>query len=192
MNTLRTTQQSVRVAIALMAVAAAAYTPVAAQDSGVLGLYMDDIGTMGDKFVELADAMSADQFAWRPMDGVRSVSEVYMLMAAEYYAIPAAWGADAPEGVQTGQGFFGRMAQVTEKAAVLDHLKKSLAYYKAAVGNLTEADLHRTISFFGRDRPVIGALVIITGDQHEHLGQAIAYARTNHVVPPWTARANQN
>jgi hypothetical protein len=24
------------------------------------------------------------------------------------------------------------------------------------------------------------------GDQHEHLGQSIAYARTNGVVPPWS------
>jgi uncharacterized damage-inducible protein DinB len=23
-------------------------------------------------------------------------------------------------------------------------------------------------------------------DQHEHLGQSIAYARTNGVVPPWS------
>jgi len=28
----------------------------------------------------------------------------------------------------------------------------------------------------------------IASRSHEHLGQSIAYARMNHVVPPWTAR----
>jgi len=26
----------------------------------------------------------------------------------------------------------------------------------------------------------------VGGDLHEHLGQLIAYARTNHIVPPWS------
>jgi uncharacterized damage-inducible protein DinB len=32
----------------------------------------------------------------------------------------------------------------------------------------------------------LGALMLILTDQHEHLGQSIAYARSNGVVPPWS------
>jgi len=31
-----------------------------------------------------------------------------------------------------------------------------------------------------------GALMLILNDQHEHLGQSIAYARSNSVVRPWS------
>jgi hypothetical protein len=29
------------------------------------------------------------------------------------------------------------------------------------------------------------------GDAHEHLGQAVAYARENGIVPPWTVEAQK-
>ena len=31
-----------------------------------------------------------------------------------------------------------------------------------------------------------GAILMATGDMHEHLGQLIAYARANQIVPPWS------
>lgn len=197
MHKLRTIRHTVGATLAL-AVAAAA--PATAQDHGehdtdgpnVAALYAGDAGTLGDKFIELAGAMSADQYTWRPMEGVRSVSEVYMLMAAEFYMVPSAWGAKAPEGIEAGPQLFQSLSTVTAKADVARHLDKSVAYYKQALGSLTNEDLHRTVTFFGRERPLISVLVMMTGDMHEHLGQAIAYARMNHVVPPWTARQNQN
>ena len=53
--------------------------PVSAQKAG----FEEDFETMRGKFTSLAEAMGADTYDWRPMDGVRSVSEVYMLIAAE-------------------------------------------------------------------------------------------------------------
>jgi hypothetical protein len=44
---------------------------------------------------------------------------------------------------------------------------------------------------FGRDTTQRGAFMMITGHTGEHLGQSIAYARMNGVVPPWTADAEQ-
>jgi uncharacterized damage-inducible protein DinB len=32
---------------------------------------------------------------------------------------------------------------------------------------------------------------ILVSDAHEHLGQAVAYARENGVVPPWTVAAQK-
>ena len=42
------------------------------------------------------------------------------------------------------------------------------------------------VKLFGRDMTKQGALMLILEDQHEHLGQSIAYARSNGVVPPWS------
>jgi len=32
---------------------------------------------------------------------------------------------------------------------------------------------------------------ILVADAHEHLGQSVAYARVNGIVPPWTAEAQK-
>jgi hypothetical protein len=37
-----------------------------------------------------------------------------------------------------------------------------------------------------------GALMLILNDQHEHLGQSIAYARSNSVVPPWSEQERRS
>ena len=42
---------------------------------------------MRGKFVGLAEAFPQDKYTWRPMDGVRSVSEVLMLAAIEGYCV---------------------------------------------------------------------------------------------------------
>lgn len=150
--------------------------------------YSTDIETMEGKFIELAEAFPADKYSWRPMEGTRTVSQVFMLIVAENYAIPSMWGAGPAEGVPAGNEVFQTMPQVTDKAEVMDHLRKSFTYYRSAVDNLDAESLHRTVQFFGQERTVNESIFIITGDMHEHLGQAIAYARMNQIVPPWTAR----
>jgi uncharacterized damage-inducible protein DinB len=167
--------------------------PLAAQEHGhtatPVAHYMEDFEAMESKFLDLADAMSAEQYAWRPMEGVRSVSEVFMLIAAENYMIPAFWDAVPPEGMTVEPALWGQLRQVTEKDQVIEHLKKSYAYYNQALAHVTAEQLHEKIDFFGQEKTVNDAIFLIAGDAHEHLGQAIAYARMNKVVPPWTARA---
>ena len=87
---------------------------------------------------------------------------------------------------------FGAMAAITDKATIMELLRKSFVHCKEAVANLTDEQMHSEIQFFGAERPVHEAIYLILGDMHEHLGQAIAYARMNQVVPPWTARAQAN
>ncbi len=157
---------------------------VLAQGLDVKGHVLDDLKAMQCKFTELAGAMESEQYGWRPMEGVRSVSEVYMLIATENYFLPSIWGEEAAEGAVT----FETMNAVTEKPAVLEHLEMSFACCMESIKGLSDAQLSTKIQFFGRERTVAEALYGMASDMHEHLGQAIAYARSNHVVPPWTAR----
>ena len=175
--------------LAWLALAICIAPPVHAQGAA---RYLGDLETMESKFTELAEAMGSDSYSWSPMEGVRSVSEVYMLIVAENYVIPGSWGAEPPEGMDVGMTAFRDLAEVTDKAEVVEHLKESFVYCRETVGSLSDEQLHSTVQFFGRERTVDEVLFLIIGDMHEHLGQAIAYARMNQVVPPWTARAEAN
>ena len=160
--------------------------------SGMRAQYLSDFETMQTKFKELAGAMDADSYGWQPMDGVRTVSEVFMLIVAENYVVPSAWGATPPDGITPGFGLFTELpANVTDKADVLAALETSAAYLLNAVGSLSDAQMGETIRMFGQEGVLQESLILVVGDMHEHLGQAIAYARMNKVVPPWTARQGQ-
>ena len=178
-------------ALAVVPVLAAA--PAMAQGSagGMRAQYAADFETMETKFTELAGAMDAEMYDWRPMDGVRTVSEVFMLIVAENYFVPAAWGAAPPDGITPGFALFGELAEVTDKRDVLDQLEKSAGYLLEAVAALSDEQMHETVQMFGQEGTLEASLLLVVGDMHEHLGQAIAYARMNQVVPPWTARQGQ-
>ena len=62
----------------------------------VKAAFMADVDAMQVKFLRLAEAFPQDKYTWRPMEGVRSVSEVLMLAAMEGYSfIPTSFGGKA-------------------------------------------------------------------------------------------------
>src|SRR5262250_2052039 len=66
--------------------------------AAVKAAFIADLDAMKVKFVGLAQAFPPDKYTWRPMEGVRSVSEVLMLVAFEGYAfIPSSFGGQAAE-----------------------------------------------------------------------------------------------
>src|SRR5262249_19061283 len=80
----------------------------------------------------------------------------------------------------------GRGAQVIEPEKLQEALKTSYANLQKAIEGLSDADLKAPVKLFGRDMTKEEAVRYLFGDQHEHLGQSIAYARSNGVVPPWS------
>ncbi len=179
-NALPSTARPSILALAAVAIVAA---PTAAQKA----TYVEDFGAMSGKFTALAEAMPSSTYGWRPMDGVRSVSEVYMLIVAEAYYLPSFWDGAPPEGMEINNQIFADLSAVTDKAEVAEHLAASLAYAAAALEGLPEDRLEAVIPFFGQERTIDEAIYLLLVDMHEHLGQAIAYARSNEVVPPWSA-----
>jgi hypothetical protein len=53
----------------------------------------------------------------------------------------------------------------------------------------TTSALTRDIDYFGTPAPLGGVLATIDTHIAEHLGQLIAYARVNGIVPPWSLPA---
>jgi hypothetical protein len=56
---------------------------------------------------------------------------------------------------------------------------------------LTAFGADKPQKMFGRQSTLHGSFTMITGHLGEHLGQSIAYARVNGVVPSWTEDAQQ-
>ena len=148
--------------------------------------YLGQLEDLQGKFLQLAEAFPADKYAWRPAPGVRSVGEVFMHVASEYYAwSPRSFGATpSPVVTMTREGLQQFEANAT-KENVLKHLKEGYTYGRQAVEGVDPATLVGTRKFFGADATTADIALGMSGDLHEHLGQLIAYARMNGVKPPW-------
>ena len=133
------------------------------------------------KMVSLAEAIPQDKYSWRPMEGVRSVSEVYMHMALSNFRLPQFLGMKAPVEISP------EMEKITDKAKVVEMLRQSFQHVRQAATNTPEADWNKTVTFSGRNINTGEAFIRAAFGMREHLGQSIAYARMNRVVPPWTA-----
>lgn len=153
--------------------------------AAVKASFMADLDGLHTKFLGLAEAFPQDKYAWRPMDGVRSVSEVLMLAAMEGYSfIPNSFGGK-PATLGTREEM-AALRTLSDKAKVIDHLNKGFAYAKAQLQGIDAATLTGKRQVMGREMSVVDGVIAVGGDLHEHLGQMIAYARTNHIVPPWS------
>jgi hypothetical protein len=180
---------------ALVGVAVAAVTvvtPARAQDvltkesaAVVKAAFLADLENLRSKFVQLAQAFPQDKYSWRPMEGVRSVNEVLMLAATEGYSfIPTTFGAKAADLGSREEA--AKLRTLSDKAQVIDHLNKGFAYAKQQVEAVDPATLTGKRRVMGQERSIVEGMLFVGGDLHEHLGQLIAYARTNHIVPPWS------
>jgi len=144
--------------------------------------FMGKFNYAAQRLVALAEAMPEAAYGWRPGGGVMSVEEVYMHIARyNYYYPESSLGIKAPEDVDVPN-----LESITGKAVVVEHLRRSLAHVREAVEPMTEEDLRRSATLYGRDTQAWAVLFQLLTHLSEHLGQSIAYARTNGVVPPWS------
>jgi uncharacterized damage-inducible protein DinB len=150
---------------------------VQAQPAKFQAAFGEDAGTLSKKFTGLAQVM-AGKYEWKPGQGVRSIGDVFNLIVEENRLL-----ADALTG-KTNTG--AEPAPITDPGKMQDALKASYANLQKAITGLSDNDLQTHVKLFGEDMTKQGAVMLILEDQHEHLGQSIAYARTNGVVPPWS------
>ncbi len=77
---------------------------------------------------------------------------------------------------------------VTDQAKIVQNLKDSFAHVRQAVSGLSDADMTKEAKMFGRAQNYQTILFFYANHMHEHLGQLIAYARQNGIVPPWSKK----
>ncbi len=160
---------------AAMLAATAASAQMAAQ-STLQNTLASDAARLSDKFAGLAKAMSG-KYDWKPGQGVRSAGDVFNLIVGENKMLAALLTGAAPP---------ARGTPITEPAQMQEALTSSYAAVKTALAGLSDNDLKAAVKIFGMDSTKQAAAMMLLSDQHEHLGQSIAYARSNAVVPPWS------
>jgi len=146
----------------------------------VKSLVIADLKETREKIVGLAQAMPEDKYAWTPRPGVRSVGEVYIHIARANFTFPTAWGVPPPPAKE-----LGRMPY-PKKERVVQLLDMSFDFLQNYIAGIPDSQLSQPRDFHGRQMTLAAILFHIAGHEHEHLGQSIAYARMNGVVPPWS------
>jgi uncharacterized damage-inducible protein DinB len=148
--------------------------------AGVWEGYDGEWGHVSRQLVALAEAIPSDKYAWRPGPGVRSTGEVFMHIAIANFFLLSATGdkePDVPDSMEKS---------VTSKADIIDWLKRSLEAVKAARAQLKPGDLQKRVKIDGKVTNVDAMYLRIIIHDNEHMGQLVAYARMNGIVPPWS------
>ena len=150
--------------------------------SGYRAEVLAEVRIQEDKFTRLAEAIPADKYTWRPASDVRSIAEVFLHVSAANYSLPKLVGTPSPPGMDVPK----LEKSTTEKARVIAALRDSFAHEQEAIRNMRDADLEKSMDWFGGKITERGILLFMTRHGAEHLGQSIAYARSVGIVPPWT------
>jgi uncharacterized damage-inducible protein DinB len=159
----------------------------AAAPTGVKGEMLMWFKDAEGKLIQLAEATPEEKYAWRPAKDVRSTGEVFMHVVTANYGIPSFWGVKTPEGFN----FATNEKSLSKKADIVAALKTSFAAMEQGFLATPDADLDKPAEFFGMKSTVRGGYLLLLSHAHEHLGQSIAYARSNGIVPPWTAKQQE-
>jgi uncharacterized damage-inducible protein DinB len=144
--------------------------------------FLTNFDDVTKKIISLAEAIPEEKYTWRPAQGVRSVSEVFMHITGANLMIPTMLGVKMPAGLITRDS----EKTVTKKAEVIPLIRKSVDHSRAAISEGLQGDVNKPTKVFGRDSTYGGASLLIVSHLHEHLGQLIAYARSVGVTPPWS------
>lgn len=145
--------------------------------------FLDEVSYYEQRFLRLADAIPAEKYNWRPVEGVRTIGEVYMHVVSANYGFARMLGIPTPAGVDPK----AIMASSGDKVKVIQALKDSFAHFRTAILAIKDSDLDKEIKTPRGQTTIRGSFFLISGHYGEHLGQSIAYARSIGVVPPWTA-----
>ncbi len=138
------------------------------------------------KLIQLASVVPPEKFGWQPAPGVRSFGEVCLHVAGGNYEIGAMWGMKVPAGVNLEK----IEQQGADKGNAVAAMRVSFEQVRESIAAMPDSEVEKSITYFGHPGTVRLALIETAVHAHEHLGQAIAYARMNGIVPPWTAAAN--
>ena len=172
------------------AVAVAMMLPPAlsAQAQSLKDFHVADVEDLRSKFVALATALPEDRYDWKPMEGTRSVRDVLVLVAAEANVFPANWGLPAADGAAKGyRAESARLdASLGTRALLIAELDRSFGYLSRSLAGMSDSARAADGATFGREIRVDAGITLALSDLHEHLGQLIAYARMNRIVPPWS------
>ena len=170
--------------IAMLAGVVVLAAPVEAQVASTAPGFVSEVMRQFDesmtKLIALAEAMPAEKYGWSPGAGVMTVAKVYGHIARYNYLYPAtSLGAKAPDGRDADDA-----ENLTDKTQLVARLRESRDHVRTVVAGLS--DPSQGTRQYGRAVPQWSVLLQLVTHMNEHLGQSVAYARMNAIVPPWS------
>lgn len=135
--------------------------------------------------VESAELLEEVQYAFRPVESVRTFGQLLTHIAGANYVFCAAARGEAPPHAEDAFE-----ASVTARADIIRVLGESMAYCDVAYERATDQSLADTVEapFTGDTTPRIGVLIGNIGHLNEHYGNLVTYFRINGIVPPSSRR----
>jgi hypothetical protein len=184
----------------LLAVALAPILPAQEKISQARQELLDPFMGAAGECLALAKAVPEEKYTWRPMEGVRSFGEVFVHMAGSTLLFCSYAGLKPPPGaahdlaaVYMKRGFempeiFASEKAIKTKAQTVEIMDQAFHLARDLIRQMPDSDLEKHIDFFGQSITMRGLLIRMGDHLSEHLGQSIAYARINHIVPPWSQK----
>ena len=173
----------------LLALAALLVPAVAvAQDvpAGIRGELIASMKDAGGKIEELSTAIPDGKYTWKPSKDVRSTGQVFLHVVQMNYVLPTFFGVQPP---MSKDELAKLDSQTMDPARIRQMLRESYAWAEKAIADTPDSSLDTPTMFFDVEKmSKRAAMLALESHSHEHLGQLIAYARANNIVPPWTAR----
>lgn len=137
--------------------------------------------------VALAKAVPEEKYAWTPGPGVRSFQQVFLHIALANRLLMKIADATPKEEIEKIIAANEQAErQPINKEKTVAEVSESFAAVHQYLDAVTARSLGREADFFGTATTKRGVLVFLDSHIGEHLGQAIAYARMNGIVPPWS------
>jgi uncharacterized damage-inducible protein DinB len=147
--------------------------------------------TIRRDLAEAAEAMPAEDYAFKPTPQVRSFAELVGHVAnANFFFCSQAAGTKSPA--------TANYERIADKAALVKALNDSLAFCDGIYDSTTDANFNQpaTMGPLGpmqATSTLRGAILMFnTTHNNEHYGNIVVYLRLKGQVPPSTARAQQS
>src|SRR5215468_89656 len=166
--------------------------------SGFRGEFLWEWDIAERQLLQLANAFSAIDYEWRPDTNARGVSEVFVHIACGTFMLLELLGTTAPadlyhelpqEPMERLWAFVRKNDELEnglhEKEKIVSLLSRALASTRETITRTDDADLERSLHFFGEQTTVRRVYLRLLAHTHEHMGQLIAYYRCNNIAPPW-------
>jgi uncharacterized damage-inducible protein DinB len=146
------------------------------------GGWLPEFDLAAKQTLALAEAIPAEKYSWRPAQGVRSVSEVLVHIATTNGFLLGQAGVKLESGPPIKlQGDLEKT--ITAKSDVIALLRWSQDAVRTAYPTVNRT---KAVKFLSGDTTADGVLLRLLVHNHEHMGQMVAYARMNGIVPPWS------
>jgi uncharacterized damage-inducible protein DinB len=173
-------------------------THMSEQMNGFRGEFLTEWDIAERQLLQLANAFPAGDYDWRPDATARTVSEVLVHVACGTFMLLEVLGTTAPadlypnlpeQPMERLWPFVARNDELEktsrEKDKVVGLLTRALTSARETMMRIDEAELEKSLFFFGQTTTIRRVSLRLLAHTHEHMGQLIGYMRMRGLPAPW-------